>query len=278
MLDDQHGEVLFGDGVLGAIPPAALNNVRMKRYQTGGGVRGNRPRFLISELKTTVPYVDRVTNFEAARGGAEAETIEALLDRAPRRFRHRGYAVTAEDYEDLAREASTEVARARCFPLYDLIADPDAKTITAGVVTLVLVPQSEEVAQPPSLDLIDRVRKYLDQRRFPGARLILVGPDYLQLDVRVELVVREIEKVRTVELEVTRSLIRYLHPLRGRVGAGWEFGRMPSRSDLLSYIEKTDGVEYVRSIEIRRDAPAVEARGRFLIYAGEILVTADLER
>jgi predicted phage baseplate assembly protein len=250
----------------------------MRRYQTGGGVRGNRPRLSITELKTTVPYVDRVTNFEPARGGADAETIDELIEREPRRLRHRGYAVTAEDYEDLAREASPEVARARCFPLYDLIEDPHAKTEKAGFVSLVLVPQSEEVAPPLTLDLLYRVRKYLDQRKPPGAHLVLLGPDYLRLDIRVELVVREIEIARNAELEVTRSVLRYLHPIRGRDGAGWEFGRMPSRSDLLRVIEQCDGVEYVRSLEIQRDAPVIEARGRFLVYPGEVLVIADLER
>jgi uncharacterized phage protein gp47/JayE len=113
VLDRLAGEVRFGDGQQGMIPPAGRNNIRLAPYRTGGGVRGNRPALTVAELKTTVPYVDSVTNLEAAAGGAEGESLQAVKERGPKALRHRGRAVTVEDMEDLALEASTEVARAR---------------------------------------------------------------------------------------------------------------------------------------------------------------------
>jgi hypothetical protein len=113
VLDRLAGEVRFGDGQQGMIPPQGRNNIRLAPYRSGGGVRGNRPALTVTELKTTVPYVDSVTNLEAAAGGAEGESLQAVKERGPKALRHRGRAVTVEDMEDLAREASTEVARAR---------------------------------------------------------------------------------------------------------------------------------------------------------------------
>ncbi|WP_017718390.1 baseplate J/gp47 family protein [Kamptonema formosum] len=113
VLDRLAGEVRFGDGLQGTIPPQGRNNIRLAPYRSGGGVRGNRPALTVSELKTTVPYVDSVTNLEAAAGGAEGESLEAVKERGPKALRHRGRAVTVEDMEDLALEASTEVARVR---------------------------------------------------------------------------------------------------------------------------------------------------------------------
>ena len=120
VLDHLTGEVRTGDGLHGLIPPVGRGNLRLARYQTGGGNAGNTPAGTIVQLKTTVPYVDKVTNTEAAAGGADAETLDSLLVRAPRTLRHGNRAVTVEDYEDLAMLASPEVARARCIPLRNL--------------------------------------------------------------------------------------------------------------------------------------------------------------
>jgi len=112
LLDRLTGEVRFGDGQYGMVPPILRSNIRMAFYRTGGGKRGNREANTIAQLKTTVPYVDSVTNLEAASGGAEREALERVQERGPKSLRHRNRAVTAEDIEDLALEASEDVARA----------------------------------------------------------------------------------------------------------------------------------------------------------------------
>jgi predicted phage baseplate assembly protein len=123
-LDHLTGEIRFGDGLAGLIPPVGAGNLRLTEYRTGGGDAGNRPAGAIVQLKTTVPYVDKVTNYEAAAGGADAESLGSLIERAPRSIRHNGRAVTVEDFEDVALLASPEVARARCIPLRNLASDP----------------------------------------------------------------------------------------------------------------------------------------------------------
>ena len=112
-LDRQTGEIRFGDGLAGMIPPRRRNNIRLSFYQTGGGKQGNVSSETISQLKTTIPYIDRVINLEAAAGGAEQESLERLKQRVPKELRHRDRAVTLDDMEDLAYEASTDVARVK---------------------------------------------------------------------------------------------------------------------------------------------------------------------
>ena len=112
ILDRLTGTVQFGNDCLGRVPLAGRNNIRMAYYRTGGGSQGNRAADSITELKTTIPYIDSVTNLEPATGGSEQESLEQLQIRGPKRLRHRYRAVTAQDIEDLAHEASAEVARA----------------------------------------------------------------------------------------------------------------------------------------------------------------------
>ena len=116
VLDHLTGDVRFGDGTHGRIPPRGRENVRLAVYRTGGGVDGNQPPESIVRMLSTVPYVDAVTNAEPAAGGIAAEDVAALVDRGPRTLRHGDRAVVAADFEDLAREASIEVARATAVP------------------------------------------------------------------------------------------------------------------------------------------------------------------
>jgi hypothetical protein len=113
ILDRQTGEIRFGNGQAGMIPPRGRNNIRLSFYRTGGGKQGNVTTQTISQLKTTIPYIDRVINLEAAGGGAQQETLEHLKARVPKQLRHRDRAVTLEDIADLAYEASTDVARVK---------------------------------------------------------------------------------------------------------------------------------------------------------------------
>ncbi|NEO93835.1 MAG: hypothetical protein F6K56_28020, partial [Moorea sp. SIO3G5] len=112
VLNHLTGEVSFGNNQQGRIPALGSNNIRMVYYRTGGGKRGNKPAETITELKTTVPYVDSVSNLEAASGGAEQESLEWVKEQGPKTLRHRYKAVTAQDIEDLVYQASTDVARA----------------------------------------------------------------------------------------------------------------------------------------------------------------------
>lgn len=120
-LDRLTGTIRFGDGQRGRVPPTGSNNLRL-HYRTGGGTQGKQAAETITQLKTTIPSIDRVTNLEPAGGGAEAEEIERVKARGAKFLRHRDRAVTAEDLEDLAFVASPAVARAKAItPHFDPI-------------------------------------------------------------------------------------------------------------------------------------------------------------
>ena len=247
VLNHLTGEVIFGDGLNGMIPPRGAGSLRLKFYRTGGGRAGNRAAGTITELKTTVPYVDGVVNAEPAAGGAAAESPDSLIRRGPLAMRHRDRAVTAQDYEDIAMLASAEVARVKCVPLQDLT----TKQTETGVVSLVVVPVSTEATPYPTLELLDAVRTYLDARRAAETRLVLVGPEYVRVAVSAEVVPESPEAAGRLAEVISAALSRYLHPLTGgAAGEGWGFGRKPHASDIYAVIESVKGVGYVRSLQL----------------------------
>jgi predicted phage baseplate assembly protein len=282
VLNHMTGEVSFGDGLNGMIPPRGAGNLRLRFYQTGGGSAGNRAAGAITDLKTTVPYVDSVVNTESAEGGADAESRDSLIRRGPRTIRHRDRAVTQQDYEDLSMMASSAVARVKCFPLQDLAVGIDLNQAQRGVISLVVVPNSTDAKPYPDLELLDTVRSYLERRRATESRLVIVGPKYVRVTVSAEVVPESAAAVGNLEANIVGALEAFLHPLTGGAeGAGWNFGRKPHASDVYAVIESVEGVGYVRALKL---SAAMEVGGAeqpvdfedlsdgqdyFLVYSGK---------
>jgi hypothetical protein len=103
---DEHDRatVIFGDGAFGAIP---TNKALIKvTYRVGGGSHGNVAADTIQTI-VDAPQLTlvgaEVTNPDPATGGEERESIEHAVLHAPKLFRSLRRAVTAGDYEVLAR-------------------------------------------------------------------------------------------------------------------------------------------------------------------------------
>jgi hypothetical protein len=260
-LDPLSGELRFGDGAHGMIPPPGQNNIRIS-YRTGGGEQGNREAGTVVELKSSVPYIDSVTNHVPAQGGAPAEPVERVKARGPHVLRHRGRAVAAEDLEDLALAASADVARAAAIvPLFnpgDLWIDPGEgprqahKDAHAGRMGVVIVPGDIRAARPvPSLGLLLEADQYLRSRCPPTAALWVAGPEWIAVDVTAQLAVSSPEAADPVRDRAGAALAQFLHPLAGGPrGQGWEFGRWPRASLLSALLEGLDGVDHLVSLEV----------------------------
>ncbi|MCP4119846.1 MAG: putative baseplate assembly protein [Desulfobacteraceae bacterium] len=272
VVDRQSGEICFGDGQRGLIPPPGVNNVRLRRYRTGGGSFGDKPAESITQLRTSVPYVDSVVNLEPALGGQDIEDWNSVRERGSRWLRHRDRAVTIEDYEDLAKLAAPVVARAKCYPNRDLASDRGNRVIKPGVISLIIVPHGMERKPLPDLNLLRRVTDYINQRRLPDPELVVLAPEYVQVCVEAVIVAGTGHGEAGVLDRCRLELDRYLHPLTGGAdGNGWEFGERPHGSDLYVLLESIRGLEYVHSLDIRpaEESPGLLQTGIFLITPGE---------
>jgi Baseplate J-like protein len=272
VVNRETGDILFGDGTQGQIPPAGANNIRLRRYQTGGGAVGNKGPGTIVQLRTTIPYLDSANNLEAASGGQDIEDWDSLRERGSRWLRHRDRAVTAEDYEDLAKLASPVIAKAKCYSAKDFARDPSGKSLRPGVVSVVIVPCGVEARPVPDLSLLWRVRDFLNQRRVPDASLVVLAPEYVRICVEAVVVAEAAHAGASVVSRCQEKLKHYLHPVTGGdEDRGWEFGERPHESDLYSVLEAVQGLGYVRSLHFREeeDRPGLLKTKNFLISSGE---------
>src|SRR5207244_4414052 len=99
----------------------------------------------------------------------------AVLARGPLTVRNRRQALTLDDYEELAREASPAVAVARALPTTHPTGRP-----APGWVKLVVVPKGTEPRPVPSFELRQEIREFL-AARIPAAmegRISVTAADY----------------------------------------------------------------------------------------------------
>jgi predicted phage baseplate assembly protein len=276
VLDRLAGSIRFGDGRKGCIPPPGANNIRLREYHTGGGRCGNVPPGAITQLHTTIPYVEAVTNSEAAAGGQDQEDKDALRRRAAARIRHRDRAICPDDYADLARMASPMVANARCVSGEDLPSDPVKRRAESGVISVIVVPNSTEPRPQPSYALLRTVKAFLDERRPLGVDMAVLGPEYVGIAVIAEIAWLADRSPSVAAAECKKRLDRFLHPVTGGLdGQGWQFGQRPHASDIYPLLAAIDGLDHIRSLELRseEDRPGLLATGTFLVCAGKHEVT-----
>jgi hypothetical protein len=240
------GLIRFGDGAQGMIPPAGSPIVAT--YTSGGGAEGDVPPGSVTQLRSAVPFVASVSNPVAALDGADGESLDAVRARGPQRLRHRDRAVAASDIEWIARDASPEVARARCLD----VTGPDGHA-QRGWITVIVVPRAADAQPWPTAELQRRVAEHL-RERVPATvarRLRVVEPSYVPLRIAAEIVPLQPDQAALVEARVRQALERFLHPLTGGPGgSGWGFGEDVHLSNLAAEIGATVGVDYASDIRM----------------------------
>ena len=249
VLAHSRGRLRFGDGEHGRVPPAG-GEIRAREYRAGGGRAGNVKAEAISQLLAGIGGIEAVSNPQPATGGADAETLPAVLKRGPETLRHRERALSPHDYETMAREASAAVAVARAIPTRD-----DGGRQRPGWVTVIIIPHSEEDRPRPTFGLRDQVRRYIAARAPASVaaanQIHVTGPSYQEIDVEAVVVPLDPTQAGIIEQRVRGTLENFLHPLRGGPeGCGWTPGRDVFLSDAASVLERVEGVDYVRELSL----------------------------
>lgn len=248
-IDRTFGQVQFGDGVRGTVPPIGKDNI-IATYRAGGGSRGNVAAGLIVTLRTTIPFVDKVLNPAAAGGGSDTELVESAIVRGPRSIKHRGRAVTAEDFEQLARESSQAVARVKALSNFN-----DRGEYETNWVTVIIVPGSSDARPTPSPQLRARVEQYLRERAASSVAFLkqvkVSGPAYVEVTVGADIYAESIDLAPQVEADAVAALEAFLHPLTGGyTQSGWEFGRLPCLSDFYARLEAVEGMDHIENLRM----------------------------
>ncbi|MBI3273450.1 MAG: putative baseplate assembly protein [Planctomycetes bacterium] len=270
------GEVRFGDGKHGRIPATGRNNVRAASYRYGGGPRGNVPAGRVTRISTPVPGLDTVTNLFPAHGGAEEEGLEALRARAPGILRAGDRAVTAADFEELARGTpGVRILRARALPLRH----PRHPGVEfPGAVTVVAVPDARGSSPKPSRATLEAVQRHLEEHRLITTEVHVVGPGYHVAQVRAQVEARADADPGRIQADLEAALATWFHPLRGGPeGKGWPFGGAVHPAEAYRVLLGHPGVRRVLEAHVLVDGERCALDGQVAIPAADLVTSGDHE-
>ncbi|MBN9389031.1 MAG: putative baseplate assembly protein [Chloroflexi bacterium] len=240
---------------LAEIPPA--NREIRVTYRRGGGQEGNLPANSLNVLKDAIAGV-LVTNPRPATGGRAAETLENALVRGPQQLHSLERAVTARDFELVARNSSVAVARAKAITQAALWRY--ARPGTVGVLLVPYLPETEKVnGQVTAEKLRDyetnealvQIQQALDERRPLGTTCLVSWAHYKAVSVNARVVVRREEDPAAIRQRVIDRLNQTISPLPSSLNPnGWPFGETLRSSNVYDNALAEPGVRWVDRVSL----------------------------
>jgi predicted phage baseplate assembly protein len=170
-----NGEILFGDNIHGHMP-LPQQKIHTKRYTLSNGEDGNVGQGQLT-LNTSIPSIESATNIVPATGGANAETLEDLIQRAPEVLRIKNRVVTAKDYEDAAVDFSPYIVNAKAISRENNIVD----------VIVVTKDTLEQSSTKEALQL-QKLEKRLAEMSLVTVKPNVKPAETIKINIKVELV------------------------------------------------------------------------------------------
>jgi hypothetical protein len=254
------GRVPGDAGPLDAIPtplaevPATGSAVRVW-YRHGGGAAGNVAAKTLTELRSKLKGV-KVFNPTPATGGRDVETLANAMLRGPQELHSPRRAVTADDFEAVARHSSGAVARALA-----ITRSAVWRHAAPGTVEVVLVPSVEPaVAARPTITVLhdretDEARSHVAaavaERSTLGVTTTVTWARYKSVRVRADIVVHRSEDREAVKARLLEQLHLSINPLPSpNYPSGWGFGQPLRASHVYDILLRDPGVRYAENVEL----------------------------
>ena len=271
---NQSGEIRFGDGLHGAIPPIGRDSIVAFSYQRteppkpgSDSVPGNliAPRTALN-LVSPVESVEGVFAADQAAGGAPPEPDDRVLRFGFARLRHRNRAVTANDIEDLALQSSPDITQARAF-------------VRRGYISLVVVMRGKN-PQPNAAQVRELRRLLLDAApvSLSGRNVLRIeGPKIRVLRIELKLQVETLDHAGALATSVKDRLSAFFDSaIGGPDKDGWALGVNPSEGDVAFLLTDTPYLESIVDVKLRESLEDGQVRTwPEKLKATEIVLLAD---
>jgi hypothetical protein len=236
--------IVFGDGISGRIPPASgtIDVV----YRVGAGKAGNVIASTLTYFLTNAVSGVTAVNYEAAAGGADAESTDSIRMNAPLALRALNRAVSLKDYAYLALQVSG-VAKA--------VADAS----TSSSINLYVAPFGDNgyasgnsgATSASFNNLATNVVSYFMDKTAPNVSLTVLPPTYVPIDISITVNVLPQYRQDTV---ITQSLAA----IRDMISQSNSFfaDRVPSQFVLYA-LGNIPGIDYAQVTLLVRATPAI---------------------
>jgi hypothetical protein len=175
------------------------------------------------------------------------QSLDRQIAIAIAELRQEERAISNEDFEKYALTVDG-VARAYCRALrnYEAEASKLYETATAHVSLVIVAKEKPFDTGLIITQLAQQVTDVLQKRKLLTTQLHVVPASYLQLGVKLSLVILDGFKETEIEKKAFEKLESFFHPLYGGVdGKGWELGQPVYIADIYALLDQLQGVDYI---------------------------------
>jgi hypothetical protein len=197
---------------------------------------------------------------------ASLKEVEAEIKTTVLALRQPQRAITSEDFEYLARQATLadsaamKVVRVHCAARRNLETNAAWwESDRPGHVSVIIVPNN--LLNPEDFEpLLEKVRQYLAPKCLLTTRLHVVPPCYLWVSLGIVIHPQVGASFKEVRKRAIAELQRYFSPLPdgGPDAAGWPFGRNIYLSEIFQVLERVAGVDYIEKVQVLQLATSEE--------------------
>ena len=224
----------------------------------------------ITKTKHIIPEIGSVNQSIPSIGGRIKENSRHFYTRLSERLRHKNRAITALDYEELILEKFPSIYKVKCFVAQHTLSD-DYKSIEnvilPGSVRIAVVADSQllinKFRPKVSTQVLIDIEKYLLKFTSPFVTIHVNNPFYEQIRVICKVVFNNFESDSFNEINLQDDIIGFLNPWMQNFKVEEEFGKNMYKSEVLSFIQNLNYVEFVTEFSMLK---ILEQAGAYSLY------------
>lgn len=222
VLDRSRNKIIFGDGVHKKIPKMTEEIAFKVQAFHCSGADGNVDSGSIQDTYSNILFIDEVYNPLPAFGGSPVETVRNVLQRGAGLLSSHGRLITEADYIREIKGFSDAIDKVKC--------------ITGnGSIEIVLLMRDYKEGSSSFYRVREELREYLLKKceiTIRPEKLKIIEPLFVEIHLSVWMELTDGQDGFGLTVKMKERLSRYLDPVTGRNGAGWEPGVFPQYSQL----------------------------------------------
>lgn len=249
-VDYSKGEILFGNGKNGKIPPDQPRDSIKIYYSICNGNKGNVD---VGEIKGFVSNIDNimaVSNPSPIMGGVDMETVDKAASRTFSQISGGNRLVSLSDFEDSISFNDRNIYKVKCLAHVD---ENSEKCI--GVTSVAVLPVDYMQGYEKFQGIKNRIWDFIDEKapvtlsKSSKIRVFEVG--YVEISVGLDVVIKDFNSYQGVYNGIRNKLEEFLNPVAGNFsGRGWEIGQFPRKEFIYNYVKTVPNIRWIKKINI----------------------------
>ena len=238
VLDSQKGVICFGDCIHGMAPEG---KILLAGYIRTMGTDGNVNQGKINRFGMEGLEQIEVTNICAGSGGMDEERLDESFLRAKHYMKTVECAVTRQDYEQFVQKTPGLLIES-CHVLKAEAVKKFVKNADEAAVYVVVKPYGWKPGRKAMVSYYRNIRGYLERFRMIGSRVFVEFPEYTEIDVYTEVIVKP--QYLHVERRLREAVNIFFEQYKDAFGVAVTF------QALYGYLDRLEFVEGIRSLNM----------------------------